>query len=55
MSTAHLPGPSAPQASRAIDALRHLEPQHQLDQLVRILDQAAGPSLPHLHRRHRQG
>lgn len=42
--TAHLPGPSAPQASRAIDALRHLELKHQLDQLARILDEIAGPS-----------
>lgn len=42
--TAHLSGPSASQTTRAIEALRHLEQQHQLDQLARILDEVAGPS-----------
>jgi hypothetical protein len=42
--TAHLPGESAPQAARAIDAIHYLEQQHQLDQLAQILDEVAGPS-----------
>ena len=43
--TAHLPGVSAPQATRAMDAIRYLEQQHQLDQLARILAEVTtGPS-----------
>ena len=42
--TAHLPGASASQATRAIDAIRYLEQQNQLEQLARVLDQVAmGP------------
>lgn len=42
---AHLPGASAPQAARAIDAIRYLEQQNQLEPLARILEQVVtGPS-----------
>ena len=42
---AHLPGASSPQATRAIDAIRYLEQQDQLEQLARILEAVAtGPS-----------
>jgi WD40 repeat protein len=42
--TADLPGVSAPQKTRAIDAIRYLEQQNRLDQLARILDEVApGP------------
>lgn len=44
VSTAHLPGPTAPQATRAIDAIRHLEQQNQLDKLARILEEIADRS-----------
>ena len=36
--SAHLPSASAPQATRAIDAIRYLEQQNQLEQLARILE-----------------
>jgi hypothetical protein len=39
--TAHLPGASAPQAARAIEAIRYLEQQNQLEQLSRILEELA--------------
>lgn len=42
--TTHLPAESAPQATRAIDAIHYLEQQHQLDRLAQILDEIAVPS-----------
>ena len=41
---AYLPGISAPQTARAIEAIRYLENQDQLEQLARILQEVvAGP------------
>lgn len=39
--TAHLPGTGAPQAIRAMDAIRYLEQRNQLDQLIRLRDDLA--------------
>lgn len=39
--TAHLPGIGAPQTTRAIEAIRYLENQNQLEQLVRVLHEVA--------------
>jgi 3',5'-cyclic AMP phosphodiesterase CpdA len=40
----HLPTDSAPQATRAIDAIQYLEQQNRIDQLARILEEVAtGP------------
>jgi len=38
----YLPGPTAPQASRAIDAIRYLEQRSQLPQLARLLQDIVG-------------
>jgi len=35
----HLSGSSAPQATRAIEVLRHLEQQNALDRLARVLSE----------------
>jgi hypothetical protein len=35
----HLPGAIAPQATRAIEAIRYVEQQNQLDQLAQIIDE----------------
>lgn len=39
----HLPGPSAAQAARAIEALRYVEQQQQLGELARIVGQVLHP------------
>jgi ribosomal protein L29 len=39
----HLPGASAAQTTRAIEALRYVEQQKQLGELARIIEQVLGP------------
>ncbi|HEX3482094.1 MAG TPA: hypothetical protein VHT91_44070 [Kofleriaceae bacterium] len=43
VSTAHLPSASTPQATRAIEAIRYLEQQNQLEQLAQVLEQQVAP------------
>lgn len=38
---AHLPGRDAPQATRAMEAIRYFENQNQLEQLARSLQEVA--------------
>jgi hypothetical protein len=39
----HISAPSAPQATRAVEVMRYLAQQNQLEQLARILAEVAGP------------
>jgi hypothetical protein len=38
----HLPAAAAPQASRAVELMRYVELQNQLDQLARVVEQVTG-------------